>query len=77
MSGNKFSMTEAHVACRQLGFYSASHWNYSIDAGYELYSIDAGYELYSIDAGYELYSIDAGYELSANIQHNVKTLFIT
>ena len=36
VSGNKFSMTEAHVSCRQLGFYSASHWNYSIDAGYEL-----------------------------------------
>ena len=29
--GNKFRMKEAHVACRQLGFYSASHWNYSIN----------------------------------------------
>ena len=31
--GEKFGMREAHVACRQLGLYSVSHWNYSISVG--------------------------------------------
>ncbi|CAI8003368.1 Scavenger receptor cysteine-rich type 1 protein M130 [Geodia barretti] len=30
VNGRKFGLREANVACRQLGFYSASHWNYSI-----------------------------------------------
>ena len=28
--GRKFRTKEAHVACRQLGFASASFWNFSI-----------------------------------------------
>ena len=27
--GDRFSMKTAHVACRQLGYHSASHWDYS------------------------------------------------
>lgn len=28
--GHEFSMNEAHVACRQLGYQGAQRWNYSI-----------------------------------------------
>lgn len=29
--GDRFSMKAAHVACRQLGYQSALHWDYSIN----------------------------------------------
>ena len=35
--GQGFSMKEAHVACRQLGFQGAQKWNYSIHTEYEIY----------------------------------------
>ena len=31
--GKKFRMREAHVACRQLGYYSAVSWNFSANVG--------------------------------------------
>ena len=32
--GEGFSMNEAHVACRQLGYQGAAKWDYSIDTEY-------------------------------------------
>ena len=32
--GEGFSMNEAHVACRQLGYQGAHKWSYSIDTEY-------------------------------------------
>lgn len=32
--GEDFSMSEAHVACRQLGYQGAQEWSYSVDTEY-------------------------------------------
>ena len=50
MNGREFSLKEANVACRQLGFYSASHWNNSVNTEYVFsYSIHTDITVYIIE----------------------------